>query len=135
MAGRHACHCSGNARTPGAQLRFDDVDGYQLTAFATNTRRGQLQRHTRARCDGPDPQRERPGLRNPPLEDFDQNRIWCAIVALAGEIIAWAVLLAHPTHEARRWEPKRLRHRLFTIPASTARHGRRNSPHLTVNGR
>lgn len=29
---------------PGAQLRFDGVDGYPLTAFATNTRRGQLQR-------------------------------------------------------------------------------------------
>lgn len=27
---------------PGAQLRFDDVDGYRLTAFATNTRIGQL---------------------------------------------------------------------------------------------
>lgn len=28
---------------PGAQLRFDDVEGYRLTAFATNTTRGQLQ--------------------------------------------------------------------------------------------
>ncbi|MGC3023521.1 IS1380 family transposase, partial [Brevibacterium sp. FAM 24630] len=27
---------------PGAQLRFDDVDGYRLTAFATNTTGGQL---------------------------------------------------------------------------------------------
>jgi len=27
---------------PGAQLRFDDVDGYRLTAFATNAARGQL---------------------------------------------------------------------------------------------
>lgn len=27
---------------PGAQLRFEDVDGYRLTAFATNTARGQL---------------------------------------------------------------------------------------------
>ncbi|KYH44910.1 IS1380 family transposase, partial [Branchiibius sp. NY16-3462-2] len=41
---------------PGAQLRFDDVDGYRLTAFATNTTRGQLAnlelRHRRrARCE------------------------------------------------------------------------------------
>lgn len=41
---------------PGAQLRFGDVDGYRLTAFATNSRRGQLQhlelRHRRrARCE------------------------------------------------------------------------------------
>nr|BFF05806.1 hypothetical protein GCM10023233_07750 [Brevibacterium otitidis] len=27
---------------PGAQLRFEDVDGYRLTAFATNTTGGQL---------------------------------------------------------------------------------------------
>ena len=41
---------------PGAQLRFQDVDGYRLTAFATNTTRGQLAdlevRHRRrARCE------------------------------------------------------------------------------------
>ena len=41
---------------PGAQLRFTDVDGHRLTAFATNTRRGQLAdlelRHRRrARCE------------------------------------------------------------------------------------
>ena len=44
--------------------------------------------------------------------------------ALASDLIAWTGLLAHPLHEARRWEPKRLRHRLFTIPATLARHGR-----------
>ncbi len=41
---------------PGAQLRFDDVDGTRITAFATNTTRGQLPdlepRHRRrARCE------------------------------------------------------------------------------------
>jgi len=41
---------------PGAQLRFDDVDGYRLTAFVTNAVRGQLAdlelRHRRrARCE------------------------------------------------------------------------------------
>jgi hypothetical protein len=41
---------------PGAQLRFEDVDGYRLTAFATNENRGQLAdlelRHRRrARCE------------------------------------------------------------------------------------
>nr|WP_051191987.1 IS1380 family transposase [Microbacterium luticocti] len=121
---------------PGAQLRFDDVDGYRLTAFATNTRRGQLQRlelrhRRRARCEDRIRQAKDTGLRNPPLHGFDQNRIWCAIVALATEITAWAGLLAHPEHEARRWEPKRLRHRLFTIPATIARHGRRTILHLS----
>jgi Transposase DDE domain group 1 len=41
---------------PGAQLRFDDVDGMRITAFVTNTTRGQLPdlelRHRRrARCE------------------------------------------------------------------------------------
>ena len=41
----------------GAQLRFEDVGGYRLTAFATNTKVGQLAdlevRHRlRARCQG-----------------------------------------------------------------------------------
>ncbi|MEZ3162267.1 IS1380 family transposase, partial [Microbacterium sp. BWT-B31] len=121
---------------PGAQLRFGDVDGYRLTAFATNTRRGQLQtlelRHRRrARCEDRIRQGKDTGLRNLPLHGFDQNRIWCAIVALAGDLIAWAGMLAHPLHEARRWEPKRLRYRLFTIPATLARHGRRITLHLS----
>lgn len=125
---------------PGAQLRFDDVDGYRLTAFATNTRRGQLQRlelrhRRRARCEDRIRQAKDTGLRNLPLKGFDQNRIWCAIVALATEITAWTGLLAHPQHEARRWEPKRLRHRLFTIPANIAKHGRRTILHLSNRSR
>jgi len=49
---------------PGAQLRFDDVDGYRLTAFATNAVRGQLAvlelRHRRRRpMRGPNPDRQR----------------------------------------------------------------------------
>lgn len=101
---------------PGAQLRFTDVDGYRLTAFATNTKGGQLAglevRHrSRAQCEDRIRLAKDSGLRNFPLKGFDQNRIWLAIVALAGEISAWAGLLAFGDHEARRWEPKRLRHR------------------------
>ncbi|MEZ3161539.1 IS1380 family transposase, partial [Microbacterium sp. BWT-B31] len=44
-------------------------------------------------------------------------------------------MLAHPLHEARRWEPKRLRYRLFTIPATLARHGRRITLHLSSRAR
>ncbi|GAA1863983.1 hypothetical protein GCM10009813_26280 [Brevibacterium marinum] len=41
---------------PDAQLRFDDVDGYRLTAFATNTTGNQLadlevRHHSRTRCE------------------------------------------------------------------------------------
>jgi hypothetical protein len=71
-----------------------------------------------------------PGLTNLPLHDFNQNRIWCALATLAAEITAWAQLLAFTDHPARRWEPKRLRYRLFTIPAVLASTGRRSLLHL-----
>jgi hypothetical protein len=61
---------------------------------------------------------------------LDQNRIWQAIVALACEITAWTQLLAFTEHPARRWEPKRLRLRVFSLPAQTARHARRVVLHL-----
>jgi DNA invertase Pin-like site-specific DNA recombinase len=53
------------------------------------------------------------GLTNLPLHDLDQNRIWCAIITLACELTAWAQTLTLTDHPARRWEPKRLRLRLF----------------------
>jgi hypothetical protein len=121
---------------PGAQLRFDDVDGYRLTAFATNTRGATLQqlelRHRRrARCEDRIRQAKTTGLANLPLHGFDQNRIWCQIIALASELQAWTGLLALAGHEARRWEPKRLRYRLFSIPATIARRARRIHLHLS----
>ena len=39
-------------------------------------------------------------------------------------------MLALTEHPARRWEPKRLRTRLFTVPATLARSGRRRLLHL-----
>lgn len=61
---------------------------------------------------------------------FDQNKIWCHLVLMGMELTAWTQLLAFPGHAARRWEPKRLRHRVFTIPATLARTGRRVRLHL-----
>ena len=120
---------------PGAQLRIVDVDGNQITAFATNTARGQLAdlelRHRRrARCEDRIRLAKDTGLANLPLHSLDQNRIWCALVTLACELTAWTQLLAYPTHAARRWEPKRLRHRLLSIPGRLARHARRDRLHL-----
>ena len=40
--------------------------------------------------------------------------------------------LALPGHDARRWEPKRLRLRLLSIPARHARTGRRRLLHLAA---
>lgn len=114
---------------PGAQLRITDVDGHRITAFATNTRTGQLAdlelRHRRrARCEDRIRLAKDTGLTNLPLYGFTQNQIWCAIVALACDLTAWLQLLALADHAARRWEPRRLRHRLYTIPAALARGGR-----------
>lgn len=79
---------------PGAQLRFTDRDGLRLNTFATNTVRGQLAdrelRHRRrARCEDRIRTAADCGPTNLPLHDFDQNRLWCAIVMLASELIAW----------------------------------------------
>jgi Transposase DDE domain group 1 len=97
------------------------------------------------------------GLTNLPLHDLTQNQIWCAIVTLACELTTWMQTLAfttatetsktetdqtetgatgqgghdrHNGHEARRWEPKRLRLRLFSTAARIARTGRRIVVHL-----
>jgi Transposase DDE domain group 1 len=64
------------------------------------------------------------GLRNLPLHGYAQNQIWCEIVALACELLAWMQMLAL-TGTARRWEPKRLRLRLFACAGRLARGGRR----------
>ena len=52
-------------------------------------------------------------------------------MALAGETTAWMQMLALHDHDARRWEPKKLRYRIFTIPATMARTGRRVVLHLS----
>jgi Transposase DDE domain group 1 len=123
---------------PGAQLRLTDVDGHRIAAFATNTARGQLAdlelRHRRrARCEDRIRTAKDTGLINLPLHDFAQNQIWCAIVALAVELIAWMQMLSLPGHEARRWEPKRLRLRLFSIAGRLADHGRARRLHLSAH--
>jgi hypothetical protein len=70
---------------PGAQLRFTDRNGLRLTAFATNTSRGQLadlelrHRH-RARCEDRIRAAKDTGLRNLPARlrrqpDLDRDRL------------------------------------------------------------
>jgi DDE family transposase len=114
---------------PGAQLRFTDIDGHRFTAFATSTRHGQLAdlelRHRRrARCEDRIRCAKDTGLRNLPLHGYHQNQIWCQIVALACELLAWTAVLAL-TGPARRWEPRRLRLRLFSAAGRIVRGGRR----------
>lgn len=123
---------------PGAQLRFTDRDGLRLTAFVTNSRRGQLAdlelRHRRrARCEDRIRQAKDTGLENLPLHGFDANRIWCLIVQTAMCLIAWAQMLAFPDHSARRWEVKRLRYRLFSLAGRISKHARRIRLHIGGN--
>ncbi len=124
---------------PGAQLRLTDRDGNRLTAFATNTRPGgpgrqladlELRHRRRARAEDRIRVAKDTGLRNLPLHDLTQNQIWCALVALACEITAWTQMLAFSDHPARRWEPKRLRLRIFSIPGRLARSARATVLHL-----
>jgi len=114
---------------PGAQLRFTDIDGHRFTCFATSTNGGQLAdlelRHRlRARCEDRIRAAKDTGLRNLPLHGYAQNQIWCEIVALACELLAWTAMLAL-TGTARRWEPRRLRLRIFACAGRIVRGGRR----------
>jgi hypothetical protein len=114
---------------PGAQLRFTDIDGHRFTAFATSTKGGQLAglelRHRRrARCEDRIRCAKDTGLRNLPLQGFAQNQVWCEIAALACELLAWMAMLALDG-PARRWEPRRLRLRIFTCAGRIVRGGRR----------
>jgi hypothetical protein len=127
---------------PGAQLRLSDPDGHRYTAFATNTAAGgpgrqladlELRHRRRARVEDRIRAAKDTGLRNPPLHELDQNRIWQAVVALACEITAWTQMLALTHHPARRWEPKRLRLRIFSLPADLAHHARAIVLHLPAH--
>jgi hypothetical protein len=114
---------------PGAQLRFTDIDGHRFTCFATSTKGGQLAglelRHRRrARCEDRIRCAKDTGLRNLPLHGHDQNKIWCEIVTLACELLAWTQMLAL-TGPARRREPRRLRLRIFSAAGRIVRGSRR----------
>jgi hypothetical protein len=115
---------------PGAQLRFTDFDGHRFTCFVTSTKGGQLAdlelwHRRRARCEDRIRCAKDTGLRNLPLHGYDQNKIWCEVVALACELLAWTQMLAL-TGPARRWEPRKLR--LRGLLRSRAHGPRRPAP-------
>jgi len=111
---------------PGAQLRITDADGMRITCFATNTP-GQpfaeleLRHRLRARAEDRVRAACATGLRNLPLHDTAQNRVWLEIVQIALDLLAWMPMLAL-NGQARLWEPRRLRLRLFSSsPPAAAR--------------
>ncbi|MFF4278839.1 IS1380 family transposase [Streptomyces kronopolitis] len=114
---------------PGAQLRFTDADGLRLTAFATNTTGVpiaalELRHRQRARAEDRIRNARATGLRNLPLHGTAQNRIWLEIVQIALDLLAWMPMLSL-TGKTRRWEPRRLRLRLFSAAAQLVTTARR----------
>jgi hypothetical protein len=125
---------------PGAQLRFTDIDGHRFTCFVTNTRGGklaelELRHRRRARCEDRIRCAKDTGLRNLPLHGFTQNQLWCELVALACELTAWMQMLALHDHPARRWEPKKLRLRVYSTAGRLVKGGRRLRLRLATHWR
>jgi hypothetical protein len=121
---------------PGAQLRFTDVDGNRITCFATNTvdvpiAELELRHRQRVRCEDRIRAARTTGLRNLPLHDTAQNQIWLEIISLALDLLAWMPMLVL-SGKARRWEPKKLRLRLFSAAAQIITTGRRRRLRFTA---
>jgi hypothetical protein len=117
---------------PGAQLRITDINGWRLTAFATNTkgwRLADLEVRHRLRAHAEDRIRclKDTGLTNLPLQAFNKNQLWLEIAQLAYELITWTQILGFPDHPARTWEPKKLRLRLFAVAGRLITSGRRRT--------
>lgn len=122
---------------PGAQLRFTDADGMRLTCFATNTTGSpiaalELRHRQRARAEDRIRAARATGLRNLPLHHTASNQLWLEIVQLALDLLAWMPMLAL-TGAVRRWEPKKLRLRLFSAAARLVTTGRRRILRLGRN--
>ncbi|WP_030577871.1 IS1380 family transposase [Streptomyces anulatus] len=114
---------------PGAQLRITDAGGMRITCFATNTPHRpiaelELRHRLRARAEDRIRAARATGLRNLPLHHTAQNKVWLEIVQIALDLLAWMPMLAL-TGQARLFEPRRLRFRLFSAAGQLVTTGRR----------
>ena len=115
---------------PGAQLdAFEEADGWRYTAFATDTRVGQLAwldaRHrAHARVEDRIRCAKDTGLGRFPSRCFAINQAWLTVVMLAVDLIAATQHLLLHGHLARA-EPKTLRYRLLHVAARLTRGQRR----------
>ena len=115
---------------PGAQLdAFEEADGWRYTAFATDTRVGQLARldarhRAHARVEDRIRCAKDTGLDHFPSRSFAINQAWLSVVMLAVDLIAWTqhLLLSGDLAKA---EPKTLRYRLLHVAARLTRGQRR----------
>jgi hypothetical protein len=115
---------------PGAQLdAFEEADGWRYTAFATDTRVGQLAhldaRHrAHARVEDRIRTAKDTGLDHFPSRSFAINQAWLTVVMLAVDLIAATQhLLLHG--DLAKAEPKTLRYRLLHVAARLTRGQRR----------
>jgi hypothetical protein len=107
----------------------------RLTCLATNASHVpiaalELRHRQRARAEDRIRAARDTGLRNLPLHKTAQNQLWLEIVSLALDLLAWMAMLAL-TATARRWEPKRLRLRLFCAAARLVTTARRTHLRFT----
>lgn len=117
----------------GAQLSFDDFDGFRFRAIITNVpaylaTAAQVEAHHRLR--GGIPEDAMKALKNDygfchaPLENFFGNWCWWLACALACNVSSWLRMLALP-EPFRHCEGKRLRLSFFNVPARVTMSGRR----------
>ncbi|MFD7134495.1 transposase [Streptomyces sp. NPDC059894] len=104
-------------------------DGMRITCFATNTADRpiaelELRHRLRARAEDRIRAARATGLRNLPLHHTAQNKVWLEIVQIALDLLAWMPMLAL-TGQARLFEPRRLRFRLFSAAGQLVTTGRR----------
>lgn len=75
-------------------MRITDADGMRITCFATNTADRpiaelELRHRLRARAEDRIRAARATGLRNLPLHDTAQNKVWLEIVQIALDLLAW----------------------------------------------
>jgi hypothetical protein len=114
---------------PGAQLTFTDANGYRFQVVITDQADADLaQLELRHRAHAHVENRIRSakdtGLENFPFHDFLPNQVWLELVLAAQDLVAFFHRLCL-RGEARSWEPKSLRYRLFHTAARVVHSGRR----------
>ena len=114
---------------PGAQLSFTDHDGHRFQAVLTDQPDPDIQilerrQRERAHAETQIRNDKDTGLRNLPFRDFEHNRVWLKLVAIAHDLLVWTRRLLLDG-ELARCEPKRLRYRLLHVAARLSFHARK----------
>lgn len=117
---------------PGAQPSLLDTDGHRITAFLTNSPRWHgpfldARHRARGRCENRIKTLKNTGLGKLPFFDFAANQAWAHIAVLASNLISWLQLAALPSgDQAKGWDIKRWRYRLFATAGKIITRARKN---------